>query len=64
MVEPVDVVLPPKRSYYVIFNARSGTAASLGLSADALRTELEQAGHMACDLSPQNWTVLKWSFPR
>ena len=47
MVEPVDVVLPPKRSYYVIFNARSGTAASLGLSADALRTELEQAGHTA-----------------
>ena len=47
MVEPVDVVLPPKRSYYVIFNARSGTAASSGLSAGTLRTELEQAGHTA-----------------
>ena len=47
MVEPVDVVLPPKRSYYVIFNARSGTAASSGLSAGTLRAELELAGHTA-----------------
>ena len=41
----VNATLPVKRSYYVVLNARSGTAAALGLTAEALCSQLEQAGH-------------------
>ena len=33
------------RRYYFIFNSRSGTALSLGLTSDTLLFELEPAGH-------------------
>jgi diacylglycerol kinase family enzyme len=41
-----DVVISSsRRRYYFILNGRAGTASSSGLTADALRGDLQQAGH-------------------
>ena len=42
-----NAVVPPDRRYYFILNSRSGTASALGLTADVLRRDLQQAGHQA-----------------